>query len=80
MIDNLIVYIKTYHIFLVFVLKGKQTWKWFAISLIIGLVIILALEGFLISTILPILFSALVIQNFIIHHIQHYYTIYLYSL
>ena len=65
MIDNLIVYIKTYHIFLVFVLS-KQTWKWFAISLIIGLVIILALEGFLISTILPILFKCVGYSEF--HH------------
>ena len=47
MIDNLIVYIKNLpHLFSFCTQRLKQTWKWFAISLIIGLVIILALEGF----------------------------------
>ena len=47
MIENLIVYIKNLpHLFSFCTQRLKQTWKWFAISLIIGLVIILALEGF----------------------------------
>lgn len=67
MIDNLIVYIKNLpHLFSFCTQRLKQTWKWFAISLIIGLVIILALEGFLISTILLILFKCVGYSEF--HH------------
>lgn len=67
MIDNLIVYIKNLpHLFSFCTQRLKQTWKWFAIRLIIGLVIILALEGFLILTILLILFKCVGYSEF--HH------------
>ena len=67
MIDNLIVYIKNLPHLFSFVLKGlSKHGSGFAISLIIGLVIILALEGFLISTILPILFKCVGYSEF--HH------------
>ena len=47
MIDNLIMYIKNFPHLISFCKKRfKQSWKWFAISSIVSLIMILAIEGF----------------------------------